>query len=121
MSRIPPFARGMAIIALVAVVIVVFNLQRSLSTAATLLRIGFLLAIALAAYLLWRDFGRREIALWPQRAQWVFYGAVALVLVDLGWYFFQSLTGPDLLAFFLVLLACVFAAVKTWRDQHRYS
>ena len=61
MSRIPPFARGMAIIALVAVVIVVFNLQRSLSTAATLLRIGFLLAIALAAYLLWRDFGRREI------------------------------------------------------------
>ena len=121
MSRIPPFARGMAIIALVAVVIVVLNLQRSLSTAATLLRIGFLLAIALAAYLLWRDFGRREIELWPRRAQWVFYGAVALLVVDLGWFFLTSLSGRDALAFFLVAGACGYAGFRTWREQHRYG
>ena len=25
------------------------------------------------------------------------------------------------LAFFLVLGACVYAALRTWRDEHRYS
>ena len=69
MNRIPPFVRGMAIVALIALAVVVLNLQTSLSTAATLVRFGFYLAIAFAAYLLWRDFGRREIGIWPQRAQ----------------------------------------------------
>jgi hypothetical protein len=71
--------------------------------------------------MLWRDFGRREIGVWPQRAQLVFYGAIALFLVDLGWFYVASLSGRDALAFFVVAGACIFAAVKTWRDQHRYS
>ena len=71
--------------------------------------------------MLWRDFGRREIGIWPQRAQRVFYGAVALFLVDLGWFFAVSLTGRDLLAFFVVAAACIYAAVRTWRIQQRYT
>ena len=61
--RIPPFVRGMLIIAAVALVVVVLNLQTSLTTAALLVRIAFFLAIAFVAYMLWRDFGRREIGL----------------------------------------------------------
>ena len=59
--RIPPFARGMLVIAAIALAIVVLNLETSLSTAALLVRVAFFLAIALAAYMFWRDFGRREI------------------------------------------------------------
>ena len=121
MRRIPPFVRGLLIIALIAGVIVVLDQQRSLTTASTLVRFGFYIAIAFAAYLMWRDFGRREIELWPRRQQWVFYGAVALALVDLGWYFATPLSGRDLLAFLLVFAACVYACVRTWRDQHRYT
>jgi len=120
-NRIPPFARGMAIIALIAFAIVVFNLQASVTTAGTLIRFVFYLAIGIVAYMLWRDFGRREIGMWPQRSQWVFYGAVGLLLVDIGWYVASARGGRDLLAFVLVAAACIYAAVRTWREQHRYS
>jgi len=119
--RIPPFLRGMLIIAAIAVVVVVLNLETALSTAALLVRVAFVLAIAFVAYLLWRDFGRREIGLWDARRQWVFYGAIALFVVDLGWWFLTSLSGPDALVFFVVAAVCVFVAVRTWREQHRYS
>ena len=121
MSRIPPFARGMLVIAAVAAVIVVLNLQTSLSTAALLVRVAFFLAIALVAYTLWRDFGRREISLWPSQAQWIFYGSIGLFVVDLGWYFVHGVSGPDALVFFLVAAACIYAAIRTWRDQRTYS
>jgi hypothetical protein len=111
----------MLILALVAGTIVVLNKERALSTAGELVRFAFYIAIAFAAYLIWRDFGRAEIALWPRRQQTVFYAAIALFLVDLGWYFARPLSGPDLLVFFVVAAACVYAAVRTWRDQHRYS
>lgn len=118
--RIPPFIRGMLIIAAVALLVVVLNLQTSLVTAALLVRIAFFLAIAFVAYMLWRDFGRREISVWDSRRQWVFYGAVALFVVDLGWWFVASLSGPDALVFFVVAGACVYAAVRTWRERQRY-
>jgi hypothetical protein len=121
MSRISPFARGMLVIAIVAGLIVVLNLETSLSTAALLVRVAFFLAIAFVAYMLWRDFGRREIVLWPARAQWVFYGAIALFVVDIGWYFVHGVNGADALVFFLVAGACIYAGVRTWRDQHRYG
>ena len=111
----------MLIIAAIALAIVILNLETSLSTAALLVRVAFFLAIALAAYMLWRDFGRREIGLWPARAQWVFYGAVGLFVVDLGWWFVVGLSGLDALVFFVVAAACVYAAFRTWRDQHRYG
>jgi hypothetical protein len=119
--RISPFARGMLIIAAIALLVVVLNLETSLATAALLVRVAFFLAIAFAAYMLWRDFGRHEIGIWQARQQWVFYGAVGLLVVDLGWWFLSSMSGLDALVFFLVAGACVYAAVRTWREQRRYS
>ena len=126
--RISPFARGMAIIAVVALVILVLNQETALITAGLLLSVlaFFDFAIALIAYMLWRDFGRREISMWPTRQQRVFYGAVALFVIDAGWYFTARFTGPlrgpDLLAFFLVAAGCVYAAVRTWRaTRKRYG
>jgi hypothetical protein len=121
MGRIPPFARGMLVIAAIAAVIVALNLETSLTTAWLLVRVAFFLAIGFVAYMLWRDFGRREISLWPSRAQWIFYGAVGLFVVDLGWYFVRGVSGPDALVFFLVAGACIYAAVRTWRDQRTYG
>lgn len=121
MNRISPFARGLVIIGVIALAVVVLDLQTSLSTAATLVRFGFYLAIAFVAYMLWRDFGRREIAIWPRRAQWVFYAAAATFLVDIGWYFATALGGPDLLAFIVVAVVSAYAGIRTWREQHRYS
>jgi hypothetical protein len=119
--NISPFWRNLAILALISVVIMVLSLETALVTAAILLRVAFFLAIAFVAYMLWRDFGRREIELWPRRAQVVFYGAVALLVVDLAWFFLTGLSGPDALAFFLVAGACGYAGFRTWREQNRYS
>jgi hypothetical protein len=119
--KISPFVRGMLIIAAISLLVVVLNLETALSTAGVLLRLGFFLAIALVAYLFWRDFGRREIGLWQSRQRWVFYGAVALLVVDLGWFFIVGVSGVDALIFFLVAGACVYAGVRTWRDQRRYG
>jgi small-conductance mechanosensitive channel len=116
-----PFVRNLGILALLALAIVLLNLETSLVTASLLLQVAFFLAIAFVAYMLWRDFGRREIELWPRRAQWVFYGSIALLVVDLGWFFLVSLSGLNALAFFLVAGACVYAAFRTWREQHRYG
>jgi hypothetical protein len=119
--NVSPFVRNFAILVVIALAITVLNQEASLVTASILLRVAFFIAIAFVAYMLWRDFGRREIALWPSRAQWVFYGAVALFVVDLAWFFLTSLRGPDALVFFVVLVACVVAAVRTWLSQHRYG
>ena len=51
----------------------------------------------------------------------MFYGAVALLVVDLGWFFIVGVSGVDALIFFLVAGACVYAGVRTWRDQRRYG
>jgi hypothetical protein len=115
-----PFVRNLLILAGVAVVVLVLNLEVALITVGVLLRIAFILAIAVAVYFFWRDFGRREMSTWPARAQWVVYGAAALLIVDLGWLFLGGLSGPDALAFILVAAACVFAAWRTWQDQRTY-
>jgi hypothetical protein len=112
-----PFIRNVLILAGIAVVIVVLNLEVALVTAALLVKVGFLIAIAVVAYLFWRDFGRREMSTWPTRAQWVLYGAVALLLADLIWLFVGGVSGLDALAFFVVAAVCVLAGWRTWRDQ----
>ena len=116
-----PLVRNLLILVVLSVAIVALNAQTSLVTAALLMRAAFFIAIAVAAYLMWRDFGRREISLWPSRQQWVFYCAVALLVVDLGWYFVRGVSGRDALAFFLVAAAAVYAGFRTWRDQTRYG
>ena len=121
MNRISPFIRNLGILALVALVIVILNQETALATAGTLLRFAFFIALAVVAYFFWRDFGRREIETWPSRAQWVFYGAVALFVVDLGWYLIAHPSGRNVLAGFLVAVACAYAAIRTWRDQRRLA
>lgn len=112
-----PFFRNLAILAVVAVLIVVLNQETALSTAAILLRFAFVIVIGVVAYFFWRDFGRREISMWPERAARAFYAAVGLFVVDIGWYMLIGLTGRDALAFFVVAAICVYVAIRTWRAQ----
>jgi hypothetical protein len=116
-----PFIRNLLILAVVAVAIVLLNAETALATASTLIRFAFFIAIAVVAYFFWRDIGRREIELWPTQRQWVFYSAVALFVVDIGWWLIDHPSGRDALAFILVAAACIYAAVRIWRDQKRLA
>jgi hypothetical protein len=115
-----PTLRGFLLIALVAVLIVVLNLQVALASLWLLARIAFFIAIAFFVYLLWRE-RRAEIAEWPARARGVFYGGAALIVVDFGVYFWRRPSGLDALAFFLVLAGAGYAMWRVWRDQHTYA
>jgi small-conductance mechanosensitive channel len=118
-SRINPFLRGMVILAIVAGLIVVFQLEQTLLALTILARVAFILAIAYFVFLVWRD--RREgISMWPQRAQTVFYGAATLAVVDVGVYWYGGAVGYQVLAFVAVLALCGLAMWRTWRDQHTY-
>jgi hypothetical protein len=112
-----PFVRNLGILAVVALAIVLLNQETALVTAATLLRFAFFIVIGVVAYFYWRDFGRREIETWPTRSSRVFYAAVALLLVDFGWYAAIGINGRDILAFLVVAGICVYVGVKTWRAQ----
>jgi hypothetical protein len=59
--------------------------------------------------------------MWSTRAQVAFYGAALLAVVDLGAYFAVGASGPDALAFLLVLIVCGFAMFRVWRDESRYA
>ena len=116
-----PFLRNLAILAVVALVIVVANLEIALATVGTILRIAFVLAIAVVAYFFWRDFGRREIETWPSRVATIFYCAVGLFVVDAGWWMLTSPQGLDALSAILVAAAAVYVGVRTWRAQKSYA
>jgi len=116
-----PFIRNLLILAAIAAAIVVLQAETALATAGTLLRFAFVIAIAVVAYFFWRDIGRREIETWPGRQQWVFYSAVALFVVDLGWFLLAHPQARDAFAFFIVAGICAYVAVRTWLDQKRLS
>ena len=117
-----PFVRNLLIIAGVAVLIVVLNQETALSTAGALVRVAFFIAIAVAIYFFWRDFGRREIGIWSTRAQVVFYGSFVVIVLDLAHYFWRSnLGGLDALVFFLVIGLCGYAMWRTWHSQRTYG
>ena len=115
-----PFVRGLIVVALIAVVVVVLQLQATLTALFLLAQIAFFLAIAFFVYLVWRE-RRSDIESWSTRARVAFYGAAALIVVDLAAFFLTSPSGRDALAFFLVLIICAFAMFRVWRDQHSYS
>jgi hypothetical protein len=115
-----PMLRGFAIIALIALVVVVLQLQATLSALFILARIAFFLAIAFFVYLVWRE-RRSEIGTWARRSQVVFYGAALLMVVDVGVWILRGGAGLDAVAFILVLLICGFAMWRVWRDEHSYS
>jgi hypothetical protein len=119
-AEMNPTIRGFGIIILVTLVVVVLSLQSVLATVGGLLRIAFFLAIAFFLFLLWRE-KRGDIETWSDRSRNVFYAAVVLAVVDIGAFIGLRPSGRDALAFFLVLLACAYAVVRTWREEHRYS
>jgi hypothetical protein len=116
-----PFIRNLLILAAIALAIVLLHLETAVVTASLLLRIAFIIAIAVVAYFYWRDFGRREISTWPQRAAWVFYCAVALLVVDIGWWMLGGLAGRNLVVAILVAAACGYAGYRTWREQRNLA
>jgi hypothetical protein len=112
-----PFLRNLAILAVLALAIVVLNQETALATAGMLVRFAFIILIGLGAYFFWRDFARREIQTWPQRAAIAFYCAVGLLIVDIGWFMLAGVSGRDALAFFVVAAICVYVGIRTWREQ----
>ncbi|HET7046481.1 MAG TPA: hypothetical protein VFI37_16665 [Gaiellaceae bacterium] len=120
-ANMNPFLRGMAIVALIAIVVVVLQLQATLAALFLLARIAFFLAIAFFLYMVWRE-RRGDIATWSRRAQGVLYGSIGLVLADVGWFVVGGgRRGLDALVFVVVLLAGGLALWRTWRDQHTYG
>ena len=118
--RLNPTVRGFLIIAAIAAVIVVFQLEATLAVLFLVARIAFLLAIAFFVYFLWRE-RRSEISMWPARAKWVFYGGAAVIVADLAAIFFLHESGLDAVVFVVTLGLCSLAMWRTWRDQHTYS
>ena len=115
-----PTARGFLIIAAIVVVIMTLNLYVALASIAALVRIAFFLAIAFFIYLLWRE-RREEIALWPRRALFAFYGGALLIVVAIGYYILEGAAGLDAVAFLAVLGLGGFSMFRVWRDQHHYT
>jgi peptidoglycan/LPS O-acetylase OafA/YrhL len=112
-----PFLRNITILAVIAAAIVVLNQETALVTADRILRVAFFVVIGVVAYFFWRDFGRREIQTWPTRTAAVFYSAVGLLVLDIGWYTVLGVVGRDILACLVVAAVCVYVGIRTWRDQ----
>jgi small-conductance mechanosensitive channel len=115
-----PFVRGLLLVGLIALVVVVLQLQATLTALFLLAQIAFFLAIAFFVYLVWRE-RRSDIESWSTRSRVAFYGAALVIVADLAAFFLTGPSGRDALAFFLVLIICAFAMFRVWRDQHTYG
>jgi hypothetical protein len=115
-----PMLRGFLIIALIALVVVLLNLQNTVNALLIIASIAFPLAIAFFVYLLWRE-RRADISIWPARVRFAFYGGALLIVADLLAFFFVGASGLDAAAFLLVLGFSGFAMWRAWRDQHAYG
>jgi hypothetical protein len=120
LSEMNPLVRGLLIVALIAAVVVVLQLQLTLTALFLIASIIFPLAIAYFVYLLWRD-RRGDIAVWPARSKFAFYGGAALIVGALLAFFIRGASGLDALAFLFVLGISGFAMWRAWRDQHTYG
>jgi small-conductance mechanosensitive channel len=119
-DRTPPLARGIGIVALIAIVVVVLSLEPVLATVGGILRIAFFLAVAFFLFLVWRE-RRSDIEAWSDRSRRTFYAAIALAVLDIAALIAFTPRGLETLVFFAVLAACAWAVVRIWRDEHRYS
>lgn len=118
-DRIPPLARGLALVALAAIVVVALSLESVLATVGGLLQIAFFLAVAFFLFLLWRE-RRGDLEAWSDWNRKLFYAAIVLAVVDVGMLIGLKPSGPDAFAFFVVLAACAYVLVRVWRNEHRY-
>jgi hypothetical protein len=118
-DRIPPLARGLGIVALLALVVVVLSLEPVLATVGGILRIAFFLAVAFFLFLVWRE-RRGDLEAWSDWNRRLFYAAIALAVVAIGMALGLGVPGRDALALVLVLAACAYVVVRVWRAEHRY-
>jgi predicted MFS family arabinose efflux permease len=119
-DRIPPLARGLGILAVVAVVVVVLSLEPVIATVGGILSIAFFLAVAFFLFLLWRE-RRGDLEAWSDWNRKLFYVAIVLGVVAIGLAIGYGLPGTrDAFALVAVLLACVYVIVRVWRTEHRY-
>jgi cytochrome c oxidase assembly factor CtaG len=119
-SRMNPTLRGFLIILAIVALIVVLQIEATLTALLILARVAFILAIAFFIFLMWRE-RREEISQWPMRARVVFYGGAVLAVADLGAEWYGGARGGQLIAFLAVLVLVGLAMWRTWRDQHTYS
>ena len=117
-NGIPPLVRGLALVALAAIVVVVLSLEPVLATVGGLVQIAFFLAIAFFLFLLCLD-RRGDHEAWSEWNRMVFYAAIVLAVVDIGMLIGLGPSGPDALAFFLILGACAWALLRVWRSEHQ--
>ena len=111
--------RGLAIVALIALAVVVLQLEAVVDSIGGLLRIAFALAVAFFLFLVWRE-RRADLEAWSERNRRIFYAAIAVAVVDIGAAIGLSPTGSDVVVFFAVLALCAYAIVRVWRDEHTY-
>ena len=119
-ERIPPLARGLGIVALIAVVVVVLSLEPVLAAIGGILQIAFFLAIAFFLFLVWRE-RRGDLEAWSDWNRKLFYAAIVLAVVDIGLAIgFGFPSGLGAFAFVVVLIACAYVVIRVWRIEHRY-
>ena len=78
-DRIPSLARGLGIVAVIAIVVVVLSLEPVVATVGGILQIAFFLAIALFLFLVWRE-RRGDLEAWSEWNRKLFYAAVVLAV-----------------------------------------
>ena len=119
-SEMNPFVRGMLVVALIAGIVVVLQLQLTLTALFLIASIVFPLAIAYFLFLMWRE-RRGDFELWPARSRFAFYGGAVLIVAALLVAFFQGASGLDAVACVLVIVFSGFAMLRAWRDQRTYG
>ena len=119
-DRIPPLARGVGIVALIALVVVVLSLEPVVATVGGILQIAFFLAIALFLFMVWRE-RRGDLEAWSEWNRRLFYAAIVLGVLAIGLVIGYGLPeSRDAFALVVVLGACVYVIVRVWRSEHRY-
>ena len=118
-ERVPPLARALGIVAVIALVVVVLSLEPVVATVGGILRIAFFLAIALFLFLVWRE-RRGDLEAWSDWNRRLFYSAIILAVIAVGMWIGLGVPGRDAFALVAVLAACVYVIVRVWRIEHSY-
>ena len=119
-DRVPPLARGLGIVAVIALIVVLLQLEAVVDTVGGLLQIAFFLAVAFFLFLLWRE-RRGDLEAWSDWNRKLFYAAVVLAVVAIGLAIGYGLPGSrDAFALVVAIVACAYVIVRVWRIEHRY-
>ena len=119
-DRIPALARGLGIVAVIALIVVVLQLEAVVGTVGGLLQIAFFLAVAFFLFLLWRE-RRGDLEAWSEWNRKLFYAAIVLAVVAIGLAIGYGLpASSDAFGLVVVIGACAYVIVRVWRIEHRY-